>query len=607
MNIWRMHENNLCGISFSTEKGRSAYVPILHTPNDILFPDAQSIISNNDFFEALKYEVFEDSNILKIGHNVKEHIKNLRPFGCNIENYDDVMVMSYSLFCGRHKHDLSSLIEHVLKEPDAKEILIPDKEVVGMGKKKTTFANASIVPIVQSSCQLSDYTMRCYKKLNEEMNQHPSRRSFYQDIEKPLVNTLAQIEITGVCVDQDALKQMESENDLKIQELTKKILQITGMVAIQEDDDNDSPQPTDNILNINSNRQLGVVIFDVLKLGRDLKKKSEKSKDYVLNLEVLQKIADSEGGEIAKLILEYRAIKKLQSTYVQGLQRNINPYTNRIHTTFQNALTVTGRLSSVNPNIQNIPIRTDAGKQIRKCFMSSPNHTILKVDYSQVELRILAHIANIQVLRSAFMSNADVHSITAAQVFHIPLEQVTKDMRQKAKAINFGIIYGMSEYGLSKRINVTVQEARDFIKLYFKQYPGIKKYMESTWQFCRLHNYVNTAFGRTCWIPDINSKDQTRRGFAERTCINTPIQGTSADVTKISMNQLYKELQRLNLKTKMIIQVHDEIVFEAPDDELEKVIPVIKQVMQDAAYFKGTKFSVPLTVDVTESKRWTEE
>jgi DNA polymerase-1 len=597
-----MHENNLCGIGLCTSTKRACYIPLLHTNACITFPESQSILQDNEFLKKLKSEIFENEQVLKIGHNMKEHIKNLSPYNVQILNYDDVMVMSYVLYCGKFDHDMESLLKNVLFIPNPREILIPERDVLGIGKKKVTFANAPIVPLMQFVAQHADFPLRLYSVLSKELQMQTRQLEFYHNIEQPLVQTLADIELQGVCVDRAQLVEMEQENSHKQNELRQQILATTGMTEILPDEEDDGSG-----LNINSNRQLGNAIFDLLQIGREHAKKSKKSGDYVLDSETLDALA-KDGHEIAKDILSYRAISKLQSTYIQGLQQHINTYTQHIHTTFQNALTVTGRLSSTSPNLQNIPIRTPAGKAIRKCFVAPPGHVILKVDYSQVELRILAHIANIGVLKQAFKENKDVHAITASQVFNVPLEGLEKDLRQKAKAINFGIIYGMSEFGLAKRIDVPTEKAKHFIELYFKQYPGIKQYMENTKEFCRKNGYVNTLFGRKCWIPDINSENSTKRGFAERTCINTPIQGTSADITKIAMNSIRRAFREHNIRTKMIIQVHDEIVFEAPEDEVDTVVPIIKRVMEGAAdEFSKKKFSVPLTVDVSIGKRWTDD
>jgi len=408
-------------------------------------------------------------------------------------------------------------------------------------------------------------------------------------------------------MDEAFLKRLEVEYQQKIKIAGNKIREEAGYPPVEDisipESEIDEVQTEDAEFNINSNRQLGQTIFEKLGLGAKYKKKG-KAGDYVLNAEVLEKLS-SEGHNIAKYILEYRALTKLYSTYIHGLIQHINPYTKRIHTTFQNALTVTGRLSSTSPNIQNIPARTKEGKQIRRCFIApSEDYIIMKVDYSQVELRILAHIANINQLKDAFRNDKDVHSITASQVFKIPVEQIDKATRNKAKAINFGIIYGMSEFGLAKRIGVTTEEAKTFIEKYFQQYPGIKQYMTRTIEFCRKHGYVNTLYHRRCWIPGINEETRTKTSFAERTSINTPIQGTSADITKIAMNSLHKAFLEKGLKTRMIIQVHDEIVFEVPKDEVEIVQPLIKELMEGACFKNDTKFSVPLTVEATIDNKW---
>lgn len=586
LSIPKAHDNNLCGISLSIEASKACYIPLLHKYGDIGFHESIDALKGDPLLRRLKTDLFEDESIVKIMHNGKEHIKNLHPYGIEIKNFDDVMVMSYVLNCGKHDNSMESLIEHVLEE-NAKEMLIDPKDVVGMGQKKVTFAMAPTIPTTQYVCQFADYTARLYDNLNPQLQRNPRLGNFYRTIELPLVTALADLEIHGVVVDRNALKAMAIEYDQKIDETRDKIMAIA-----------DEPE-----LNINSNQQLGLVLFDKLMLDpkRKIAKKSAKTGFYVVDVTTLDALA-AEGHEIAKLLVQYRALTKLHGTYIAGLQHHINPYTNRIHTTYQNALTVTGRLSCTAPNLQNIPIRTNEGREIRKKFTVPPGCRMIKADYSQVELRILAHVAHIDVLRDAFREGKDVHSITASQVFGVPVEQVDKEMRRKAKAINFGIIYGMSEYGLAKQINVDVRQAREYIALYFKQYPGIKRYMENTKQFCRNHGFVNTLFGRKCWIPDINDSNKNKRGFAERTAINTPIQGTSADVTKIAMNTIHSELKKRGLKSNMIIQVHDEIVLEVPEEELDIVVPLVKQSMEAVGDFG--KFSVPLTVDVEIAQDW---
>ncbi|KAG2381636.1 hypothetical protein C9374_006020 [Naegleria lovaniensis] len=603
-----MHNPVLAGMTFCLQKGVAYYVPFFKN-GKVEFKESIARLAENSMMQKIKSEIMENSNILKIGHDIKRHIKALAHYGVSINNFDDIMVMSYVLNCGKHGHEMDELVENVLGM-NPKEYLIPEKEVLGIGKKKVTLLEADIVAVVHYACQHSDITQQIYDLLKPELQKLPKLTHLYETIERPLVETLAAIEMKGVFMDQEALDRMEEEYKEKIKEVGNKIREAAGFAAIDHIEittEEEVAEILSNIeeneeFNINSNRQLGQVIFEKLGIGGKHKKKT-KLGDYILNAEVLEKLAD-EGHAIAKYILEYRALTKLYSTYIHGLKQHINPYTKRIHTTFQNALTVTGRLSSVMPNIQNIPVKTKEGKQIRRCFIApSDEYVIMKVDYSQVELRILAHLARIDVLKEAFKNGADVHAITASQVFKVPLDKVDKATRNKAKAINFGIIYGMSEFGLSKRIGVDTQTAKAFIEQYFQQYPGIKSYMENTKDFCRKRGFVNTLFHRRCWIPGINDIG-SKSGFAERTSINTPIQGTSADVTKIAMNSLHKAFLEKGLRTRMIIQVHDEIVFEVPKDEVEIVKPIIVELMEGAPNFNGTWFSVPLTVEVSVDSKW---
>eukprot|EP01080_Neovahlkampfia_damariscottae_P006022 gene6022-10024_t len=600
LSIREIHENVLVGISLSIEENDTFYVPFIQ--ENVGFLESIDLLKENSFFLKLK-ELFEDQNIKKISHDVKYHIKNLNRYNVEINNFDDVMVMSYVLYCGKQSTDFSSLVKtffgkesstgiQVEKSQQEEELeeneftLIAERDVTGIGKKKTLFVESSIDLISDYVNQFSLYSLKLYKLFDSQFSRLFKLKEFYNFIELPLVRALSAMEIKGVFVDKQSFDDMEVEYNNKIKILSKKIL--------EESETED--------LNINSPHQLGVVLVEKLKIGQDVIKKSEKTGKYLCNSAMLEKL--KEVHSIPGDILNYRTLTKIYSTYILGFKKQINPYTNRIHTTFQNALTVTGRLSSVSPNLQNIPNRSDEGRRIRQNIIVPEGCTLVKADYSQVELRILAHVANIEVLRNAFLNDQDVHKITASQVFQIPVEQVTKDLRQKAKSINFGIIYGMSEFGLSKQINVSVKQAKQYIKSYFKQYPGIENYMKNTKKFCEKHGYVNTLFGRRCWIPDINSDNQTKKGFAQRTAINTPIQGTSADITKIAMNNLYKEFERLNMKSKMIIQVHDEIVCEVPNDELEETIKLMKKTMENVAEIG--KFSIPLTVDVETSHKWCE-
>ncbi|KAL9643606.1 hypothetical protein ABK040_010218 [Willaertia magna] len=632
LHVPQMHENILAGMVFSIEPKVAYYVRFTENEN-ITF--LQSINEYNNDLKIRKLKaMLEDNTILKIGHDMKRHIKNLAPYGISINNFDDIMVMSYVLNCGKHhSSEFDDLVQFILNM-DPKSDLVSEREVLGIGKKKLTVITTDYRKLEQYICQYADFTTRIYNILKKQLLNIPSLNNFYKTLELPLVEALAAIEIHGIAIDRETLERMRDEYKEKIRETANKIRIAAGYEPIdniiipttsdssgtgEEDglttsnnNDNDESTVTTSTakdttkgnntttneeeFNVNSNRQLGIVIFEKLGIKTKGIKKS-KNGDYAMDATILENLS-KEGHEIAKYILEYRALTKLYSTYIYGLIQHINPYTGRIHTTFQNALTVTGRLSSVAPNIQNIPVRTKEGKQIRRCFIApDDNHVIMKVDYSQVELRILANIAKIESLQEAFANGEDIHTKTASQVFGIPIDKVDKQTRNRAKAINFGIIYGMSEYGLSKRIGVSVEEAKDFIKKYFKQYPGIKTYMDNTINFCRKYGFVNTHFKRRCWIPDINAKD-SKRGFAERTSINTPIQGSSADVTKRAMVALYRFIKENNLKSRMIIQVHDEIVFEIPLDELELMKVEVPRIMEAAGD------DIPLTVDATIDKRW---
>jgi DNA polymerase-1 len=568
-----LHENSLYGISFCVGKDQTFYVPLITEKQS--FKTSIDTIGKSPYYQIVQ-NLFQDDSIKKVAHDVKANIKNLAPYGIDINNFDDVMVMAYVLYCGRMGNDLDVLTERILE----KQLEYSEKDILGMGQKKKTWIETPLDLVSKYVNQFSNVSHQLYGNLTEALHKQPRLTQFYNTIERPLIATLAKIELQGVFVDQESFAQMEKEYSEKIQTLEQQIHQITE----------------NSELNINSPHQIGQILVE--KFGVKDIKKSAKTDKYLTDSETLEQVQHP----LAKMILEYRNLSKMYSTYIVGFQKHINPYDGRIHTTFQNALTVTGRLSSTGPNLQNIPNRSAEGRKIRHNIIAPPNHVLIKADYSQVELRILAHVANIQVLKDAFKNGKDVHSITAQQVFQV--DQVSKELRQKAKAINFGIIYGMSEFGLSKQINVPVKQAKEYIKQYFTQYPGIEKYMKNTKQFCHDHGFVNTLFGRKCWIPDINSDIATKRGFSERTAINTPIQGTSADITKIAMIRLGKEFEKLNMKTRMILQVHDEVVFEAPLNEVDRAKEIIKNIMEGVG--DSVNFSVPLTVDVSVSERWCE-
>eukprot|EP00817_Percolomonadidae_sp_ATCC50343_P000351 CAMPEP_0117423882 /NCGR_PEP_ID=MMETSP0758-20121206/4410_1 /TAXON_ID=63605 /ORGANISM="Percolomonas cosmopolitus, Strain AE-1 (ATCC 50343)" /LENGTH=898 /DNA_ID=CAMNT_0005207323 /DNA_START=345 /DNA_END=3041 /DNA_ORIENTATION=- len=595
-----MHEEALMGISMTTKAHQAVYIKLIHDKENLDFYESLELISQNPLWSILKERVFSNPKILLNALNMKREIKILKEYGVSIKHFDDTHVISYVLNAGKHQHDLKDLIEHILGITDPLEdgSMMDPKDVQGMGQSKLPWHLAPLTGVANYSCQLVDFTQQIYEILKPKLLKKSSLNKFYESLDKPLVKSLAAMEIQGVFMDIKAAKEMQLEYEEKIEKVIHDILTIT-----------ESPE-----LNVNSVQQLGEALFEKMGYAKKYAKKSAKTGKYLLNNEILEKMKN-DGHRIAELILEYRSLLKLYSTYVIGLQRHINPRTGRIHPSYMNGVVMTGRLSCTSPNLQNIPSRSDAGRRLRTLFIAPPDHVLLKVDYSQVELRILAHVARIDILRKAFHENADIHATTAASVFNKPVESVEKAERNKAKSINFGIIYGMSEFGLAKQIQVSVADARKYIAMYFKKYPGIKKYMSDTKSFAEKYGYVNTYYGRQIHIVDINATNRSTKGFAERTAVNAPIQGTSADITKNAMNQLYKKFNELNLKTRMIMQIHDEIVFECPKNEMDEAIEVIKETMEMAAdafvaelhNSNAPKFSVPLPVDVDICKNWLEK
>jgi len=408
----------------------------------------------------------------------------------------------------------------------------------------------------------------------------------YELFEKPLVNLLAQMETEGIKIDSNFLNELSKKFDIKIKKLEKSIF-----------------KESKKEFNIGSPKQLGEILYNELKIAT-LKK--TKKGGFATSATVLENLA-FKGHKLPKLVLDWRQLTKLKNTYTDVLPEHVNSETKRVHTSFLLAATTTGRLASSEPNLQNIPIKTEDGKEIRKAFIAEKNFHLISADYNQIEMRILADIADVKELKKAFSNNEDIHSLTASQVFNISLSKIDDEIRRKAKAINFGIIYGISQYGLAKQISVSNQEAEDFLKSYFKKFPEIKDYMNTTVNFCRKNGYVNNIFGRKCYIPSINDKNYNVRNFQERAAINAPIQGSAADIMRLAMIKINAVFAKeSNYKTKMLLQIHDELVFETPKNEIEKIVPVIKKNMSDVSSSEYHEFSIPLTVDVNSGNNWGE-
>ena len=565
------HEANLVGISLCSGPGTACYIPLEHI--------TEKVLEKKIVLKKLK-NILQDKSIKKIGQNIKFDFIILLRNEIKLDPIEDTMLMSYALDAGKHRHNMDNLSEtHLNHKP------ISFKEVAGTGKKQISFNKVPIKLATQYAAEDADVTFRLYTFFRERLDKEKLLK-IYELFEKPMVNLLSQMEIEGIKINSSFLKELSKKFDNKIKKLEKEIFSI----AKRE-------------FNIGSPKQLGEILYNELKIAKI--KKTKKGR-FATSAAVLEDLAFT-GHKLPRIVLDWRQLTKLKNTYTDALPEHLNAKTNRVHTSFLLAATTTGRLASSEPNLQNIPIKTEDGKEIRKAFIAERNHSLISADYNQIEMRILADIADVKELKKAFKNNEDVHSLTASQVFDIPLNKIDKETRRRAKAINFGIIYGISQYGLAKQISVSNSEAAEFLKSYFKKFPEIKDYMNATINFCRKSGYVNNIFGRRCYITGINDKNYNVRNFQERAAINAPIQGSAADIMRLAMIKITSEFEKNpNYKTKMLLQIHDELVFETPQDELEKIVPIIKKNMLDASSSEHHQFTIPLTVDINSGNNWGE-
>jgi DNA polymerase-1 len=521
------HETNLVGISLCYDEGVACYIPLQHA--------TQKVLEKKIVLDKLK-GLLEDKSIKKIGQNIKFDYIIFLKNNIKLNSIEDTMLMSYVLDAGKHRHNMDSLSEIHLNHKS-----ISFKEVAGTGKNQISFDKVEIKLATEYAAEDADVTFRLYSLFKERLGQEKLLK-IYELFEKPLVNLLAQMETKGIKIDSNFLNELSKKFDIKIKKLEKNIF-----------------KESKKEFNIGSPKQLGEILYNELKIAA-LKK--TKKGGFATSATVLEDLA-FKGHKLPKLVLDWRQLTKLKNTYTDTLPKHVNLETNRVHTSFLLAATTTGRLASSEPNLQNIPIKTEDGKEIRKAFIAEKNFQLISADYNQIEMRILADIADVKELKKAFNNNEDIHSLTASQVFNISLSKIDDETRRKAKTINFGIIYGISQYGLAKQISVSNQEAADFLKSYFKKFPEIKDYMNTTINFCRKSGYVNNLFGRKCYIAGINDKNYNVRNFQERAAINAPIQGSAADIMRIAMININKVfVKESNYKTKMLLQIHDELVFE---------------------------------------------
>ena len=519
--------------------------------------------------------VFEDEAIEKTGHNIKYDLMVLANYGVELKGQlFDTMIAHY-LLQPELRHSMDYLAEILLKY---KTIHI-DELIGAKGKNQGSMRDVALDKITNYAAEDADITLRLRGVLESQIDEMGLRELFYE-VEMPLVRVLAEMERTGVIIDDFALAQSSGVMTAEMQRIERHIREISG-----------------SNLNISSPKQVGELLFDVLKISD--KPRKTKSGQYVTDEETLEGLRTKH--PVVGEILEYRGVKKLLSTYIDALPKLINGTTGRVHTSFNQTVTATGRLSSSNPNLQNIPIRDEQGKEIRKAFIASEGHVFMSADYSQVELRLMAHLSQDENMLAAFNADHDIHAATAANIYKVPIEEVTSDMRRKAKTANFGIIYGISTFGLSERLGVSRAEAKELIDGYFMSFPGVKDYIDTTIENARRDGYVETMLHRRRYLPDINSRNANVRGYAERNAVNAPIQGTAADIIKIAMVKIADRLKREGLKAEMLLQVHDELNFNVPLDEVERVKALVREEMEGAV-----KLSVPLRVDIGVGANWLE-
>jgi len=565
-------ETNLVGVSFSYESNKACYIPLAH--KNIKGLKKELVL------KKIK-PILEDLSIKKVGQNIKFDFIVLKENGIEITPIEDTMLISYTLDAGTNRHNLDLLSEIHLNHKT-----ISYKELVGIGKNKLNFTDIDVDKATEYAAEDADVTLRLYKLLKTRLDNEKLNK-IYESFEKPMIKLLAKLEYNGIKVDDLYLKNLSKKFEKKLKKIEKEIYSIARKK-----------------FNIGSPKQLGEIIYNELKIAK-LKKTRKGS--LATNANILEDLSLT-GHKFPKLILEWRQVSKLKNTYSDALQDHISKKTKRVHTSFLLAATNTGRLASSDPNLQNIPIKSEDGREIRKAFIADKKNILISADYNQIEMRILADMADVKELKKAFKNNEDIHSLTASQVFNVPINKVNEDLRRKAKTINFGIIYGITQYGLAKQISVTNQEALDFINSYFKKFPEIKDYMRSTINTCRRNGYVSNIFGRKIHLKGINDKNFNIRSFQERAAINAPIQGSAADIIRLAMIKINKLIEddKNKLNAKMLLQIHDELIFECLEKDKSDIKIIIKEAMTSISSSEHHMFSIPLEVNVNSGYNWDE-
>jgi DNA polymerase I len=572
----------LCGIALALGPNDACYIPLGHKQSGDaaglfasgLEPDQ---IKASDALDALR-PLLESAGILKVGFNIKFSAVLLAQHGIVIRNADDVQLISYALDAGRNSHGLENLAQSWLGHA-----VLSDGEMIGSGKNKLALDQVPIDRFTAHAAEDADVLLRLWRVLKPRLVAE-RMTAVYETLERPLIGVLARMERRGISIDRQVLSRLSGDFAQTAARVEAEIQEIAG-------------EP----INVGSPKQLGDIIFGKMGLPGGSKTKTGA---WSTSAQILDELAE-QGHEFPRKILEWRQVSKLKSTYTDALPTYVHPQTHRVHTTYALAATTTGRLSSNEPNLQNIPVRTEDGRKIRRAFIASPGHKLVSADYSQIELRLLAEIADIPVLKQAFRDGLDIHAMTASEMFGVPVKDMPGEVRRRAKAINFGIIYGISAFGLANQLGIPREEAGAYIKKYFERFPGIRAYMDATRDFCRAHGYVETLFGRKCHYPDIKASNASIRSFNERAAINARLQGTAADIIRRAMVRREEALRGKKLSAQMLLQVHDELIFEVPDDEVAATLPVVQHVMQDAP-FPAVLLSVPLHVDARAANNWDE-
>jgi len=559
----------LIGISLSYAENISFYIPVGHK-------NIKSL--NKDFVIKKLKPILEDPSIKKVGQNIKYDLIILKKYGVELNSVEDTMLLSYTLDAGNNRHNMDTLSELHLNHKT-----ISYKDLVGSGKKQLKFSEVDIDKATEYAAEDADVTLRLYEILSERVSDEKLSK-IYEAFEKPMIKILSKLETYGIKVDDNYLKELSKKFEKRLEKIEKEIFKISGKE-----------------FNIGSPKQLGEIIYNELKIA---KLKKTKKGSLATSAKILEDLALT-GQKFPNLILEWRQVSKLKSTYTDALQDHINKDTKRVHTSFLLAATNTGRLASSDPNLQNIPIKTSDGKEIRKAFIAEKNNVLISADYNQIEMRILADMADVKELKKAFKQNQDIHKLTASQVFGVPINKISEDQRRKAKAINFGIIYGITQYGLAKQISVSNEEAQEFINSYFKKFPEIKDYMNSTIKSCRKLGYVSNIFGRRIHLRGINDKNFSVRSFQERAAINAPIQGSAADIIRLAMIKIDNILEEKKI-AKMLLQIHDELIFECLKKDENNVKKLIQNAMVSVSSSEYHKFSIPLEVGVNSGNNWGE-